>query len=124
MTSSVLGLAVASVSLNAMAQIALRKAMLSLGALPATSAEIVSFLPTVFVNLWFYIGMSCYALSIGLWLVVLSKAEVSAAYPLLSIGYVIAAVIGFIFLGENIGMTRIIGTGLICLGVVLISQTA
>jgi multidrug transporter EmrE-like cation transporter len=121
--NSVLGLAVVSVSLNAMAQIALRKAMLSLGALPTMSSEIISFFLAVFVNLWFYVGMSCYALSIGLWLVVLSKLEVSVAYPLLSIGYVITAVIGFFFLGEDIGMMRIIGLAMICVGVVFISHT-
>jgi multidrug transporter EmrE-like cation transporter len=122
--NGVFGLAVVSVSLNAVAQIALRKAMLSLGALPASSSEILSFAASALVNLWFCTGMLCFAFSIGLWLVVLSKLEVSVAYPLASMGYLVTAVVGYVFLGEDIGMMRIIGLGLVCAGVAVISSTA
>jgi len=117
-------LAVISISLNAMAQIALRKTMLALGALPTALNETFSFAASVLSNVWFYVGMGCYALSIGVWLVVLSRLEVSVAYPLQSIGYVIAATIGFFFLNENLTLLRTSGIGLICLGVILISRSA
>jgi multidrug transporter EmrE-like cation transporter len=56
-------------------------------------------------------------------MIVLSKTEVSLAYPLLSIGYIIAAVIGYYFLGENVNFTRIGGIALICVGIVVISRS-
>ncbi len=68
--------------------------------------------------------MACYAISIGVWLVVLSKLEVSVAYPLLSIGYVITAIVGFFFLGENVTFLRMIGIALICGGLFFITRTA
>jgi multidrug transporter EmrE-like cation transporter len=124
MTAVTLMLGFASVSLNATAQIALRKTMLALGSLPLAASDLIAFIAAVLLNLWFLLGMGCYAVSIGLWLVVLSKLEVSAAYPLLSIGYVITAVIGFFFMDESVGILRVSGLGLICTGLVLISRSA
>lgn len=111
-----------SVSLNAMAQVVLRKAMTAAPLPPASDVMALSF--ALVGNLWLWAGMGCYAASIGLWLVVLSRVEVSAAYPMLSIGYVIAAVMGFFFLGESVGVERIAGIALIGAGVMLVARTA
>jgi multidrug transporter EmrE-like cation transporter len=116
--------AVGSVSLNAMAQIALRKTMLTAGPLPSGVANALGFAFSLLLNPWFLAGMTCYALSIGIWLIVLGKTEVSLAYPFLSIGYIITAIIGYYFLGENVNLTRIAGIALICFGIVVISRSA
>lgn len=115
-------LAVASVSLNALAQIALRKAMLTIGAIPSLG-EPMAFILTFLRNVYLWGGMACYALSIALWLAVLSTTQVTVAYPMLSIGYVIAAVLSFFILGEMIPPFRLAGIALICVGVILISRT-
>ena len=117
-------LAVLSVSLNAGAQIFLRKTMVAVGTLPVDRSELASFAISVVINPWFVFGMACYALSICVWLIVLSKLEVSVAYPLLSIGYVITAFVGFFFLGENVTLLRVFGIALICGGLFFITRTA
>jgi multidrug transporter EmrE-like cation transporter len=122
MSLGLFGLIFVSVSLNAMAQVVLRKAMLA-GPMPPVS-EPVALVLALIGNLWLWAGMVCYALSIGLWLAVLSKAPVSVAYPMLSIGYVIAAVMGVFFLGEAVGAARALGIALICVGVVFVARTA
>ena len=124
MTLAVFLLAIGSISLNACAQIALRKTMLAVGAAPNHLEGVLAFAFAIVTNPWFILGMSCYAVSIGAWLMVLSKVEVSAAYPLLSIGYVITAIVGALFLGEHVGLARIAGIGLICGGLTLIAQSA
>jgi multidrug transporter EmrE-like cation transporter len=124
MHPAVLALAVFSVSLNACAQIALRKTMVAVGPLPAGLLEIPRFAVAIGLNGWFLAGMASYAVSIGLWLLVLAKLEVSLAYPLLSVGYVITAIVGFFFLGEAVGAMRVAGIGLICAGIVIIAQSA
>ena len=112
-----------SVALNALAQVLLRKAMLSVGLLrPDVSPT--QYALTLATEPWLLGGMLCYAVSILIWLFVLSKAEVSVAYPFLSIGYVIAAAMGFFFLGENVTVTRMLGIALICSGLVFISRSA
>jgi multidrug transporter EmrE-like cation transporter len=124
MTLYVFLLAVGSISLNACAQIALRKTMLAVGGLPGSLEGVLAFAFAILTNSWFILGMTCYAVSISAWLIVLSKTEVSAAYPLLSIGYVITAIVGALFLGEHVTLARIAGIGLICGGLTLIAQSA
>jgi multidrug transporter EmrE-like cation transporter len=124
LTQFVLLLAVLSVSFNAGAQIALRKTMLNVGALPGGASELFAFVVSIILNPWFIAGMACYVFSIGVWLLVLSKLEVSAAYPLLSIGYVITAVVGFFFMGESVTFMRVAGIALICAGLFFITRTA
>ena len=117
-------IAVFSVSLNAAAQICLRKTMVGVGPLPGGWSDFLSYAFAVVFNPWFIAGMACYVVSIGVWLIVLSKLEVSVAYPLLSIGYVITAVVGFFFLGENVTLLRVFGIALICGGLFFITRTA
>ncbi len=112
-----------SVALNALAQVLLRKAMLSVSALPPEPSAI-RYALSVAMEPWLIGGMMCYAISILIWLYVLSKTEVSVAYPFLSIGYVIAAAMGFFFLGENVTLARMFGIALICSGLVFISRSA
>jgi multidrug transporter EmrE-like cation transporter len=123
MTASSFALIFLSVSMNAGAQIALRKAMLTLGAIPSIS-EPLAFLWTFVRNIYLWGGLSFYAVSILLWLAVLSSNQVSVAYPMLSIGYVIAAAFSFLLLGEAIPPMRLVGIALICAGVVCVSRTA
>lgn len=124
MSLLVLVLALTSVSLNAFAQVALRKTMLTIPALPETITGYFGFGILLLMNPWFIVGMSCYVFSIGLWMAVLGKVEVSLAYPLLSFGYIIAAAIGYFFLKEDVNTMRIIGLSLICVGIVFISRSA
>src|SRR5262249_10903446 len=115
--------AAGSISLNASAQIALRKTMLAVGRPPNLEGA-VAFVFAILTTPWFILGMACYAVSIGAWLIVLSRTEVSAAYPLLSIGYVISAIVGALFLGVHVMLGWIAGIGLICVGLTVIAQSA
>jgi drug/metabolite transporter (DMT)-like permease len=123
MRAALMALILSSVALNAIAQIILRKAMLTAGVLPSLS-DPLRLATSLATNAWLWAGMSCYAVSIVLWLAVLSRVPVSAAYPMQSIGYVIAAILGVLYLGEMVSLPRAAGIGLIVCGVFLISQSA
>ena len=68
-------------------------------------------------------GLLCYAVSVVVWLMVLSRVEVGYAYPLLSIGYIVTAFAGYYFFNESINITRWSGILIICFGVWLITKT-
>jgi putative membrane protein len=86
-------------------------------------SNMITNLGVMVTNIWLWGAMICYALSILLWMAVLSKVEVSFAYPFLSIGYVVAAVVGYYFFGESLSVIRIVGIVIICIGVYLISRS-
>jgi multidrug transporter EmrE-like cation transporter len=68
--------------------------------------------------------MVCYAASVCVWLAALSKAPVSTAYPMLSLGYVAVAAVSAIWLGESLSVPKVLGIGLICAGVILVSRSS
>jgi drug/metabolite transporter (DMT)-like permease len=67
-------------------------------------------------------GLVLYVASAGVWLGVLSRWEVSKAYPLVGLGFVLTLGVGWA-LGEQVGALRVAGVVLIAAGVVLVSQS-
>lgn len=112
-----------SVALNATAQILLRQGMPKLalttgdGLLPlAASAIRIAFNP------WVFSGLSCFAASVVLWMYVLSRVQVSFAYPFNSIGYVLVVAAAYFFFREPVSAMKLAGIGLICLGVFMVTK--
>lgn len=68
-------------------------------------------------------GMACYAVSLVVWIMALSRVEVSVAYPMLSVGYVLNAIAAWYFFGEAVSVTRLIGIGVIILGVYIVARS-
>ena len=118
----VLFLILLDVLLNVTGQLSLKYGMskignfsLSLSALPPVFLKAATSLPVLF-------GLFCYGLGFMVWLIVLSKAEVSYAYPLISLGYVLTAILAWFLFGEALNENRLVGIVVICLGVFLIAR--
>jgi len=112
------------VLLNAAAQLCLKQGMRQIGYF-AFSLE--NLLPIGFktaLNPFVFTGLACYVVSVVVWLLALSRVEVSYAYPLLSVGYIVTAFAGQYFFGESLGPTRWAGIIVICVGVYLITRSA
>ncbi len=76
----------------------------------------------VITNPFIVLGTCCYAGSLIVWLLVLSRAEVSYAYPLLSVGYIITAIMGYYLFGDALSLIRIAGIACVIVGVILITR--
>ncbi len=68
-------------------------------------------------------GLACYGVSVVVWVIALSRVPVSIAYPMLSIGYVVNAVAARYLLGEVITPMRMVGIGIIVLGVFIVARS-
>jgi multidrug transporter EmrE-like cation transporter len=118
-------LILSGVGLNAAAQLLLKSATKPLAQFTAFNADILtSSIVILFKSLPFWTGMVCYGASLCVWLAALSKAPVSTAYPMLSLGYVVVAVVSVGWLGESMTPAKIAGIVLICLGVVLLTRSS
>ena len=68
-------------------------------------------------------GLTCYAISVVVWILALARVEVSVAYPMLSIGYVVNAVAAWYLFNEGLGPMRVAGIGVIIVGVWLVARS-
>lgn len=116
-------LILSSVSLNAFAQLFIRKGMLKIGSVSLAFDQLFNMVLAVFTNIYLLAGMFSYGISIILWMVVLSKVNVSLAYPFLSIGYIITTVLAYLFFNEPITFQKVVGIIIICIGVFILTQS-
>lgn len=114
-------LLILSVGLNAMAQVFLRHAMRNTDTDPDFAMSITWWWDRV-TSFGVLAGLACYFFSIILWLIVLSKVQVSIAYPFQALGYVFASVVAWRVLGEGLTPLNILGIVLICAGVVVLAR--
>lgn len=113
------------VGLNAAAQLLLKVATRPLGHFTVFNFDTLnSSILILSKSIPFWTGMLCYAASICVWLAALSKAPVSTAYPMLSLGYVVVAFASVLWLGESMSGPKVLGIALICAGVVLVSRNS
>lgn len=124
MTPQALTLVLTGVVLNALAQTLLKLGTNRLGAIeftlhnaPAIAARTLTMWP-------FLTGFACYAISLVVWIAALSRVPVTIAYPMLSIGYILNALIARYWLGEQLSASGWAGIALICAGVWLIARPA
>lgn len=106
---------------NAVAQILLKRGMLTIGALDLTSPVATVF--KVVFQPFVFAGLCVFVISMASHLFVLSKVELSFAYPFLSLAYVVVLAFAWFGFGEQVGLIRIAGVALICAGTFLVAQS-
>ncbi len=109
---------------NAAAQIMLKQGMMSLGPLSFSADTLIPRIFQIVFNPWVFIGLTTFVISMASHLFVLSKVDLSFAYPFLSLAYVVVAVVAWLVFKEELGLYKISGIVLICLGTILIAQSA
>lgn len=123
MTVQLLGFVLISVTLSALAQIAMKFGMSQPGVQAAMGAtDTMRMIWSIVTSPGVVGGVSLYVLSVFFWLRVLSKIDVSLAYPFVSLGFVLTMMFGWLILGESLGPLKIIGTLLVCGGVFLLAR--
>ena len=70
------------------------------------------------------IGMFCFGLSAVVWLFVLAKIPLSSAYPFVALGIAITVTAGRLLFAEPISLTKLIGVGLVIVGVVSVGVSS
>ena len=118
-----LGLILFSVSLGVVGQLAMKQGTKGRSLQLGLSRSFCLALGESLLCPYVLLGFALYAVSAVSWLVILSRVELSFAYPMLSIGYVAIVLLSRLIFKERVGWMRITGTLLIGVGVYLISGT-
>ena len=112
-----------TVATNAIAQLMLKHGMMQLGDLFAPGMHPLIRLFQIVFQPWVFFGLCVFVISMASHLFVLSKVDLSFAYPFLSLAYVLVAVLAWQLFGEDLNALRVGGIALICVGTVLIAQS-
>lgn len=104
------------------AQLFFKFGMNSIGHFEFTTGSFMPIVVRVILSPWIVLGLFSYVIGLAVWLMVLSRAEVSVAYPITSLGYILSAIAGYYLFNENLTLTRIIGIVVIMFGVYLVSR--
>ena len=123
MNITTFGFIFTGICLNAVAQLLLKAGTNAVGAIHltaenwfATGIKLATQLPIIG-------GLTCYVLSVVVWIIGLSRVDVTIAYPLLSLGYIINAIGAWYFLGEAVSLQRIVAIIVIIVGVALLTRS-
>ena len=122
MTAVSFSLVLVGVLLNAAAQLLLKAGTNAVGAFEFSVASALPAGWKLATQPAIAGGLACYVVSVVVWIMALSRTEVSIAYPMLSIGYVVNALIAWWFMGEALTATKIAGIATICFGVWLLAR--
>jgi len=107
------------VALNVCGHVFLKVGMNQVGEIGQRS--LIEFTFSSIANRFVLLGLAGYVSSVGGYIMVLSKTQLSVAYPILmSTGYALVVLISFIFLKEPFGTVKWIGLAFILIGVILI----
>jgi multidrug transporter EmrE-like cation transporter len=122
MTIATFGFIMTGIFLNAVAQLLLKAGTNAVGAIHltpdnwlATGIKLATQLPIIG-------GLTCYVVSVVVWIIGLSRVDVTIAYPMLSIGYIVNAIGAWYFLGEPVSAQKLLAIGIIIVGVALLAR--
>lgn len=115
--------ALASILISVAAQFSLKAGMSAKAAGTAVQEPFsVQAMLSILADKFVLGGFLLYGLGAIVWLQVLSRWEVSKAYPMVGIGFLVTAVIG-VMIGEHISFSRWSGIVMICLGIWFVSKS-
>ena len=122
MTNTIL-LALICIALIVCAQTLMKYGVIHQGGINFTGGQIWEGIQKIFSSPYILIAIFIYAISALLWLDVLSRLDISLAYPMVSLSYAVAVIIGALLFGEHITYWRVIAVVLICGGVVALIKS-
>lgn len=123
MNLSTFGLIFTGVFLNAVAQLLLKAGVNAVGTFEFSGANIVPIGLRLATQWPILGGLACYVVSVVVWILGLSRVDVSIAYPMLSLGYVLNAAAAWWLFGEAVSLQRMAGIGIILIGVYVVARS-
>ncbi|MDP9109945.1 MAG: SMR family transporter [Pseudomonadota bacterium] len=123
MNLTTFGFILSGVFLNALAQLLLKTGTNAVGVIHLT-AENWFGTGIKLATQWPILGgLCCYVISVVVWIIALSRVDVSVAYPMISMGYIVTALGAWYFLGEAVSLQRIAAIAVIIVGVIVLMRS-
>ncbi len=124
MSTQILILTIVTVLMSAVGQLALKVAVEKAHLKDAISAGVLAAAAAAAGSPYFWGALIIYGVSVALWLWVLSEADLSVAYPFVSLGFVVTLGFAALFLNEAVTPWKLVGTLLIVGGCFMVAKSA
>lgn len=123
MTAIAFSLVLAAIVLGTAAQLLLKAGTNAVGPFAFTLENALPFGLRLAFEPRILGGAGCYVVSLVVWILALSRTDVSVAYPMVSIGFALNALLAWWLLGEAVTPVRMLGIGIIVIGVFLVARS-
>jgi multidrug transporter EmrE-like cation transporter len=121
MNLATIGLLLVSILLSTAAQLLMKVGMSGRATTAAPSPDPFHALVNAAISPWVIGGLTAYFASAVIWLLVLSKVDVSRAYPCVALGFALTVIAAHVLLGEPVSPAKAVGVGVIIAGVVVVA---
>ena len=122
MSAVAFGLVLTGVLLNAAAQLLIKSGAETVGRFSFTASNIWHAGLHFALQWQILLGLTFYAVSVVVWILALTRVQVSIAYPMLSLGYVVTAFAAWWLFGEALTAQKLVGIAVIIVGVVIVAR--
>ncbi len=112
-----------AICFNVAGQVAMKRGMTEVGFITGELARLPAMAVRALTTPYVLFGFAAYGVSAALWLIILSRVDLSLAYPVLSLGYVLVVLSSWLLLGEQVNLSRWLGVFIICIGVYLVTRS-
>jgi drug/metabolite transporter (DMT)-like permease len=101
----------------------LKRGMNEIGSVELSRAGLARALPLTVTNQYIWTGILLLAACTAGYMMVVSWADYSYVMPVGAFGYAMVTLFAVIFLDEHVSIQRWIGVAVVCIGVLLVSQS-
>lgn len=108
---------------DTIAQLIMKKGLISTGITSVTFANIAEFASGCASSVMVWAGLAVYLVNFFIWIVVLYKVDLSIAMPVGSTSYIFVPLAAVFFLGEQVSLVRWLGILCIVLGIHFVSRS-
>lgn len=88
------------------------------------TSTLLSLVTLILGSPWVLLGLTLYGIGAIAWIAVLARLDLSLAYPLLALNFVLITLSSQLFLGETVPTMRWVGMLVICAGIVIVARSA
>lgn len=88
------------------------------------ASGIFALVNMILTSPWVLLGLTLYGVGAVAWIAVLARLDLSLAYPLLALNFVLITLSSRLILGETVPTMRWVGMLIICVGIVVVARSA
>jgi len=111
-----------SIALGACGQVSLKMGVNRLGQIDLAWPQLINTMLEIFTNSWIIFGIICFVSSMVLWIKVISGMELSRAYPIVSVSYILVFAMSVYLFNETVTTPKVMGLILVSVGVYFLNS--